>query len=144
MNAQLWAKSFSAHVLHCPVIWLYRVFMEYYHGWMSMLIRQKLQPLENIITRASYTDLLTPCLPECLHITDVPFSIYREKSSTEHRAEREEQDSLRCLSWQGGASGENFNRISSNYDLHLSFLLKDRCILSPSNLSPLSEFREHL
>lgn len=30
------------------------VFMEYYHGWISVHIWQKLQPLENIITRASY------------------------------------------------------------------------------------------
>lgn len=67
---------------------------------MSLLIWQKLQPLENIITRTSYTDLLTPCLPECLHITDVPFSIYRE-SSTEHRAEGEEQDSTIIVYFPG-------------------------------------------
>lgn len=29
-------------------------FVEYYHWWISVLIWQKLQPLENIITRASY------------------------------------------------------------------------------------------
>lgn len=67
-----------------------RVFMEYYHGWMSVLIWQKLQQLENLITRASYIDFLTLCLPERLHIIDVSFSTCRENSSTKHGAEKSE------------------------------------------------------
>lgn len=71
------------------------------------------------------------------------FNLQR-KSSTEHRAEGEEQDSRETFHGKGELVGNSFNRLSSICDLHLSFLLKDRCIHSPSNLSPLSEFQEHL
>lgn len=88
-----------------------RVFMEYYHRWISVLIWQKLQPLENIITRASYAFAET-CLPECLRITDVPFSTDAENSSTEPVAETGTAAPL-----GEEPVGNSSSRFSSSYDL---------------------------
>lgn len=68
------------------------------------------------------------------------FTEKRVQQNTEQR----ERSRIQWEPFHGkGEPVENVNSLSSNYDLHLSFLLKDRCIHSPSNLSPLSEFQEH-
>lgn len=80
--------------------------------------------------------LLTTCLPELLHITDVPFSIDAENGSTEPGAETATAPPLREEPVGNGSSW-----FSSSYDLHFIFILKNGC---PSNLSSQSIYEYSL
>lgn len=67
------------------------------------------------------------------------------KTVQQNIEQREERGSLQQSffgKWK--PVGNDCDRFSSNYDLHFTFLLKDSCIHSPSNLSSFSNLQEHL